>query len=180
MTEVEDLAPGRALDAGCGEGADALWLAAHGWQVTAVDIAGAALRHAREQAASAGDSVSGRIDWEEADLAEWTPAEAQFDLVSSHYVHPAGSRDVPFRRLAAAVAPGGTLLIVGHDPADPHTAGMHDSAPEVHFTAEQIAAGLDPDRWDIVAAESRSRTVTGHGGQEFPMRDAVLHARKRG
>ncbi|PSK93678.1 methyltransferase family protein [Murinocardiopsis flavida] len=178
LAEAADLAPGTALDAGCGEGADALWLAARGWRVTAVDVAANALRRAREHADTLGADVSGRIDWVEADLTDWVPAEEHYDLVSTHYVHPAGARDALFRRLAAAVAPGGTLLIVGHHPADTHSAA-HTSAPEVHFTAEEAAAGLDPERWDVVAADARSRSATGHGGHAMTVHDAVLRARKR-
>lgn len=179
VAEAADLAPGTALDAGCGEGADAIWLASHGWQVTAVDIATAALRHAREHAETLGADVSGRIDWVSADLTSWTPTEEHYDLVSTHYVHLAASRDALFRRLAAAVAPGGTLLIVGHHPSN-RTTGSHAAAPEVHFTAEEIAAGLDPDRWEIAVAEARTRTATGHDGHEITLRDAVLRARRRG
>ncbi|WP_030606762.1 class I SAM-dependent methyltransferase [Streptomyces sclerotialus] len=179
VTEAADLAPGTALDAGCGEGADAVWLAARGWRVTAVDISAAALEHAREQAAASGADVTGRIDWVEADLTAWAPPENHYDLVSTHYVHPAASREALFGRLAEAVAPGGTLLVVGHHPSGHGTAGVHGAPREVHFTAEEVAAALDPDRWDVVASEARTRTATGHGGQEVTLRDTVLRARKR-
>ncbi|MBB5953830.1 SAM-dependent methyltransferase [Saccharothrix tamanrassetensis] len=198
VAEAAGLAPGRALDAGCGEGADALWLASRGWRVTAVDIAATALRRARQHAEALGTDITSRIDWVQADLTGWTPAEEQFDLVSTHYVHPAGSREALFDRLAASVAPGGTLLVVGHHPSDPHTTGRHTTdshgadlhgadlhdadphnpAPNVHFTAEEVAAGLDPDRWEVVVAEARSRSVTGHDGREIAMRDTVLRARR--
>lgn len=178
VAEVADLRPGRALDAGCGEGGDALWLAEHGWQVTAVDIAEAALDRARAHAQSAGADIANRIDWVRADLAEWTPPHAGFDLVTSHYVHAPGPRDELLRRLADAVAPGGTLLVVGHDhPADPHPADR--SAPESRVTTDDLAAGLDPDRWDVVVAASRTRTVTGHGEQEITLHDAVVRAVRR-
>ncbi|MET8832989.1 class I SAM-dependent methyltransferase [Micromonospora sp. NPDC004540] len=177
VAEVGDLAPGTALDAGCGEGADAIWLAARGWRVTAVDVAAGALRHAHEQAATRGPEVAGRIDWARADLARWRPTEGHFDLVTSHYVHGAGDDLVD--RLAAAVAPGGTLLVVGHDPSDPHTAAAGAPAA-AHVTAAQLAAGLDPGRWEIVVAETRSRSVTGPDGRRRTLHDAVLRARRRG
>ncbi|MFF8846377.1 class I SAM-dependent methyltransferase [Streptomyces sp. NPDC015127] len=179
VTEAGDLAPGTALDAGCGEGADAVWLASRGWRVTAVDIAGTALRRAREHAETLGPAVASRIEWVEADLTSWTPTGDHFDLVSTHYVHPAASRDALFRRLAAAVAPGGTLLVVGHHPSAPQPHVSHAAAPEVHFTAEDVAAGLDPDRWDIAVADARTRSVTAHDGHEITLRDAVLRARRR-
>lgn len=179
LTEAGDLVPGTALDAGCGEGADAIWLASRGWRVTAVDIAAGALRHGRECAEALGVDVAGRIDFEEVDLTDWTPPENRFDLVSTHYVHPAASRAALFRRLAASVAPGGTLLVVGHHPSDPHTAGSHDSTAQAHFTADEVAVDLDPDRWEIRVAEARTRTATVSEGREITMCDAVLRARKR-
>lgn len=175
VAEAGDLAPGTALDAGCGEGADAVWLASRGWRVTAVDIATTALRRAWEYAETLGAEVTSPIDWVEADLTSWTPTEDHFDLVSTHYVHQAAPRETLFRRLAASVAPGGTLIVVGHHPSAPH----HGRAPEAYLTPEEVAAGLDPDRWDIVVAEARTRPATRHDGHEITIHDAVLRARKR-
>ncbi|MEV0339864.1 methyltransferase domain-containing protein [Nocardia sp. NPDC050713] len=172
--EAAELPPGRALDAGCGEGAEAVWLAAHGWRVTAVDFATAALERARERADIRGPEVADRIDWLTADLTEWTPPESSFDLVCSHYAHPVTGAETLLRRLAPAVAPGGTLLIVGHHPTDAHSTAH---ASGVHVTAESLAAKLDPTRWEIMVAENRSRTVT-HGSHQIELRDAVLVARK--
>jgi SAM-dependent methyltransferase len=179
VAEAEDLAPGTALDAGCGEGADAIWLASRGWRVTAVDFATTALRRAREHAESLDADVAGRIDWTQADLTDWAPPEERFDLVSTHYVHLAASREAFFRRMAASVAPGGTLLIVGHHPLDLQTTIQRPPIPELFFTAEEVAAGLDPDRWDVVAADARPRPATDHDGNEVTIHDAVLRARRR-
>ena len=180
VTEVGDLAPGRALDAGCGHGADALWLADRGWRVTAVDVSSTALADARDRAASHVDDLGSRIDWVEADLASWSPPEQHFDLVTSHYVHvPAADRVAFFRRLAAAVAPGGSLLVVGHDASGLHE-GAHGSAPEAYVTADEVAALLDPAAWNVGVAETRTRTVTGGHGHEMILRDAVLRARRSG
>lgn len=178
VTEAGVLTPGRALDAGCGEGADTFWLAARGWHVTAVDIATAALRRAREHAESLGADISHRIDWVQADLTSWTPARGHFDLVSTHYVHTAASWKDLFGRLAAAVAPGGTLLVVGHHPSDTHSSA-HASGSAVHFTAEEATAELDPGRWDIVVAETRARWATRPDGHQITLRDAVLRAHRR-
>lgn len=136
VTEAGELAPGLALDAGCGHGADATWLASRGWQVTAVDVSSTALAHAREQAASPrNDVVASRIDWVVADFAVWSPTEECFDLVTSHYVHvPKAEHEVFLRRLAAAVAPGGSLLVVGHDASGLH-GGTLGSAPEAYIAA---------------------------------------------
>ena len=179
VAEAGDLAPGTALDAGYGEGTDAIWLASRGWQVTAVDIATTALRRAREHADTLDADITSRIDWVPADLTSWTPTEEHFDLVFAHYLHPAAPREALFRRLAASVAPGSTLLIVGHHLSDPHTTTSHVLAPEVLFTAEEVAASLDPDRWDIAVAEARHRPATDPDGHEITICDAVLRARKR-
>ncbi|MFC7722859.1 class I SAM-dependent methyltransferase [Nonomuraea recticatena] len=164
---------------GLWRGADAVWLASRGWRVTAVDIAATALARAREHAESLGADLASRIDWVEADLTSWTPAEERFDLVSTHYVHLAASREALFGRLAASVAPGGTLLIVGHHPSDPHTTHSHGPSPAVHFTAEEVAADLDPGLWDIAVAEARSRSATAPDGHKMTMHDAVVRARRR-
>lgn len=113
VREVEDLAPGRALDLGCGEGADAVWLAGRGWQVTATDISRVALGRAAEHAAEAG--VADRVDWQFHDLGATFP-EGAYDLVSAQFLHSMGDlpRERILHRAARAVAPGGVLLIVGH------------------------------------------------------------------
>lgn len=129
VSETGDLPPGQALDAGCGVGADAIWLAARGWHVTGVDVSGTALDRARDAARTAGRDlagrdIAGRIDWVHGDLSAWTPGERRFGLVTSHYVHVPGPAEVLFQRLASWVAPGGTLLVVGHA----HDGG-HGDAP---------------------------------------------------
>src|SRR5262245_34676870 len=90
-SELAALSPGRALDAGCGHGADTLWLAVHGWRVTAVDFSAAALAHGRSMAEAAGAEVAKRIDWIEGDLATWTPEPGSSDLVVCLYVHITGT-----------------------------------------------------------------------------------------
>src|SRR5688500_992836 len=114
--EVGHLPPGRALDAGCGHGSDTLWLAARGWRVTAVDFAATALAHGRSTAEAVGPDIAERIEWVEADLAAWTPQRDGYDLVICLYVHVAGSVDKMVQGLAAGVARGGTLFLVGHRP----------------------------------------------------------------
>ena len=111
VREIGDLAPGTALDAGCGASAEAIWLASRGWEVTGADIAGGALARAAERAAASG--VADRVSWVRADLSVWEPA-ASYDLVTTHYAHPAMPQLEFYDRVASWVAPGGTLLIVGH------------------------------------------------------------------
>ncbi|WP_068270626.1 class I SAM-dependent methyltransferase [Aldersonia kunmingensis] len=170
-----DLVPGRALDAGCGVGSDAIWLAERGWQVTATDIAEGALKLARERAEVLDPAVAARIDWQRADLTESEPV-GEFELVCSHYVHPTGSHTEFVGRLAAAVAPGGTLLLVDHQPGGDHK-HRDERAPMVFRSAAELGAALDPDRWEIVFAGERTRTVTGHDGHEHTLDDAILVAR---
>jgi 2-polyprenyl-3-methyl-5-hydroxy-6-metoxy-1,4-benzoquinol methylase len=172
--EAGVLRPGRALDAGCGHGSDALWLAARGWGVTAVDFAATALAHARSTAEAMGPDVAERIDWVEADLATWTPQRDEYDLVACLYVHVAGSVEELVQRLATGVAPGGTLFLVGHRPIDPATGAETAAAGQVQVSVEAARAALAPDRWELVVAEDRVRPVAGTGV------DAVVRARRRG
>ncbi|SCL31472.1 Thioredoxin reductase [Micromonospora rhizosphaerae] len=180
VAEATALAPGRALDVGCGEGADAVWLARRGWQVTAVDIATTALRRAADLAAAAGQQVAGRITFTQADLREKPPTEGGYDLVSAQFMQlPGDTRRELFARLAAAVAPGGTLLIVGHHPSDLRTTAHRMHFPELMFTAEEIAASLDPASWQVCAAEARPRGAVDPDGRDVTIHDAVLVARRR-
>src|SRR3954451_6936870 len=153
--EVGDLRPGRALDAGCGHGSDTLWLAARGWQVTAVDFAATALAYARSTAEGMRPEVAGRIDWVEADLATWMPQPEQYDLVVCLYVHVAGSVEEMVQRMATGVARGGTLFLVGHRPIDPATGAATAAAGQVQVSVEAGLAALDPDRWELLVAGER-------------------------
>ncbi|KAB1941393.1 NAD(P)/FAD-dependent oxidoreductase [Micromonospora sp. ALFpr18c] len=178
VAEVADLPPGRAMDVGSGEGADAVWLAERGWRVTAVDISTTALARAAEYADTAG--VGDRIEFTHADLREKPPAEEAYDLVSAQFMHlPPVQRRELFARLAAAVAPGGVLLIVGHHPSDLWASAHRLHMPDMMYTAEDVAADLDPSRWEILAAEARPREITNPEGTTTTHHDAVLLARRR-
>ena len=180
VEHVADLAPGAALEVGCGEGADAIWLAAHGWHVTAVDVSSVALARAARQAAEAGPDVAGRIAWQHADLLIWQPAPRRFDLVTAHFIHvPATEREPLHRRLAEAVRPGGTFLVIGHHPSDLETSVGRWRLEGFMFTAEQVAAVLAPDQWEIVICAAPERQALDPDGQPVTIRDAVLRARRR-
>jgi len=172
-SEIAGLPPGRALDAGCGHGAETLWLAAHGWQVTAVDFSAAALAHGRSMAEAADAELAERIVWVEGDLAAWTPEPRRYDLVACLYVHVAGSVADMIGRMADGVAPGGTLLMVGHRPIDPGTGAATAAAGQVQVSVEAAVAALAPDAWELVVAEERPRAIAGTGV------DAVIRARRR-
>ena len=187
MREVSELAPGTALDAGCGAGAEAIWLATRGWQVTAADIATEALTRAAERAAASG--VAGRVRWVQADLSAWEP-DARYNLVTTHYAHPAMPQLEFYDRIASWVAPAGTLLIVGHLHHDDHGStaehghrhdGGGDPPASASVTAAAITARLDPARWEIKTAQECHRTLAGPDGQrhEAEVHDVVVKATRR-
>lgn len=179
VAETSDLPSGMALDVGSGEGADALWLAQRGWHVTAVDFSATALQRGATHAEAIGAEVAERITWVRADLATWAPAHASFDLVSAQFMQlPPIPRQELFARLASMVAPGGTLLIVGHHPSDLQTMAHRPPAPDLFYTAEEAADSLEPEAWDVLVSAARRRTATDPEGQEFDIHDTVLRARK--
>lgn len=174
--EVDGMAPGQALDVGCGEGADALWLAQRGWRVTAVDISRVAL----ERAASHGGDAE--IAWEHGDLTVKSPPARSFDLVSAHYFPLLQQRRDAARRLVDAVAVGGTLLYVGHDLSgvEPHDHGHDGDGPDPrdYFTPAGIAELLGAD-WAIEVNEIRARVDVPEASAHF-VNDLVLRARRVG
>ena len=180
VAEAASLPPARALDAGSGEGADALWLADRGWRVTAVDVSPVALARAAARAAEHGDEVASRVVWERADVRTWSPQVAVYDLVSAQFLHPAPElRPQVVRRLAAADAPGGVLLYVGHDPSDLGVVPRGHGHPELLAAAAEIAQLLDRDVWDVEVAEARPRPGTHPDGRTVTLHDAVVRARRR-
>ena len=171
---VSDLTPGRALDLGCGEGGDTLWLVEHGWQVTAVDIASNALQRAVELA---GD-LAARIDFQRHDLTESFP-DGQFDLVSAHFLQSPREwdRNAVLQRAAQAVAPGGTLVVVDHGAAPPWATGLHDHVfPSVDEVLDGL--GLDFGQWDRVRAEQSEREGSSPDGQVGTLIDNVIVLRR--
>lgn len=187
VRETADLTPGTALDAGCGEGVEALWLAEQGWDVTAADIASEALRRARGRTAP---GVAGRVRWVEADLSAWEPA-VRLDLVTTFYAHPTIPQLDFYDRLAGWVAPGGTLLVVGHGRGHRggrghghghghgHASGEGDGPPpEATVTSASVAARFDPELWEVVTAEDTSRVYVVEGGHKV-LDDVVVRATRR-
>lgn len=173
LAETADLPPGLALDAGCGHGAEAMWLAKSGWRVTALDFSAIVLGHARAASQALGADVAERIEWVEGDLGHWTPPPRRFDLVSCLYVHVAGSVGEMVTRLASGVAPGGTLLLVGHLPVDPATGMPTPAAGQRQVTVADAVEALDGRAWRILVAEERRRAEAGAGV------DAVVRAESR-
>jgi SAM-dependent methyltransferase len=178
VTEAEGLTPGTALDAGAGEGADALWLAGRGWRVTAVDISAVALERGAAHAATIDDDgLAGRISWRHHDLTSWVPPAGSFDLVSAQYLHlPLEPRQALHDRLAAAVAPGGTLLLVGHHPSDRETTVPRPQLADLFFTGDDIVARLDRHHWEIVTNAAPGRSATDPEGRTVTVHDTVVRA----
>jgi SAM-dependent methyltransferase len=176
VAEVSDLTPGRALDVGCGEGADAIWLARRGWDVVATDISTVALERARQHVEDTDPPVSARLEWRHVDLLVSPPERDAFDLASAQFMQlPPGQRVQLFTALAASVRAGGTLLVVGHHPSDMTSGVRRPPMPERFYTADDIAGLLDAS-WTVVVNDSRPRSSTTPEGDEATIHDAVLLA----
>jgi len=177
VREVAGLTPGSALDLGCGEGGDAIWLAERGWRVTAVDVSGVALERAAHHAAVA--NVADRIEWQRHDLGTSFPP-GRFDLVSCHFLHSRGElpRARILRTAAEAVVRGGVLLIVGHAGLPPWEENPH---PEVHLpTPQEVLAdlALPEGEWEVQVAGEHERTQTAPDGQTVTRTDNTVKLRR--
>jgi SAM-dependent methyltransferase len=172
LVEAAGLAPGQALDLGCGEGADALWLASRGWLVTAVDISRVALARA---AAAGGDA---KVSWTHGDLLTAPPPAGAFDLVSALYFPLPRNAPATLNSLLASVAPGGTLLVVGHDMGDmhDHQHGESELDPADYYRSDEVADLLG-DGWTVEINETRPRVSPAPPGSGH-VRDTVLRARR--
>ncbi len=160
VVEASSLTPGRALEVGCGEGADAVWLAGHGWDVVALDPSGVALERARAGAVAAGVDVTW-VHAELADVADDLPAGV-FDLVTAFY--PTLFTDTsPLAALTRLVAPGGSLLVVHHADVDPERARAHGFDPADLLQPADVAAGVG-EGWTVAVDERRERLISGGAG----------------
>ncbi len=156
VAETADLPAGRALDLACGEGRNAVWLAARGWRVTGVDFSEVALEKARKLAEAAG--VDG--EWIAGDLRHYEPEPRAFDLAILFYLQvPADDRRTAVHAAAEAVAPGGTLLLVAHDSANLAEGYGGPQDPAVLYTAGDVVADLDGTGVQIEKAERVERSV---------------------
>ena len=175
VAEVAGLRPGRALDVGCGEGADAVWLAQQGWDVTALEVSGVALERAAAHARSVGVSVH----WVHAGLVEAALPPGAFDLVSAQYPALLRTADADAERaLLTAVAPGGVLLFVHHAGFDTdRTAREHGFDPADYVWPASVTALVD-DGWEIEVNEGRPRTAPQSGAAAHHSHDLVLRLRR--
>ncbi|QFG22663.1 bifunctional 2-polyprenyl-6-hydroxyphenol methylase/3-demethylubiquinol 3-O-methyltransferase UbiG [Actinomadura sp. WMMB 499] len=178
LTEtIAGLPPGRALDLGCGNGGDALWLARQGWRVTATDIAAVAVERLTALARSHG--LDDRITAVRHDLRTSFP-EGAFDLVTAHYLHTPFDldRSAVLRTAAHALHPDGLLLVVDHGSTAPWS---WNQDPDVHHPSpREVAAGIDLDEraWTVERADAPRRTATGPDGTTAEVTDHVLLVRR--
>jgi SAM-dependent methyltransferase len=170
--EVGGLEPGRALDVACGEGRNAVWLAEHGWRVTGVDFSDVAIAKAGELAASRGVNV----EWVVADVLDHEPGRRDFDLVAVLYLQlPRDELARALRTAAEAVAPGGTLFVLGHDTTNLEHGHGGPKDASVLFTPEDVVAELG----DLVVERAKKvrRTVALEEGEATAI-DALVRAHR--
>lgn len=174
------LTPGSALDLGCGEGGDVIWLAQHGWKAIGIDISEEAITRARAAAASLG------LGEEEAeflveDLAQMD-VRGPFDLVTASFFHSPVElpRDTILRRAASLVARGGHLLITAHAAPPPWASAEHVAAFVPFTPSDEVKAlSLPAGRWDEIAVGIRVRDAVGPEGQKAELEDSVVLLRRR-
>lgn len=175
---LADVVPGRALDLGCGEGGDAVWLAENGWQVTAVDISETALQRAAEEARARG--VLERIDFQRHDLSDSFP-DGTYDLISAQFLHSTVCLERPhiLRTAANAVAPNGRLVIVDHAAPPPFSKKVPHDHP--FPSPDEVLAELDlpAQEWERARVDVVERDGTDPDGQPFTWRDNVMVLRRR-
>jgi len=175
------LPAGRALDLGCGEGGDALWLAQQGWRVTGVDLSATAVERGRAAARKAGFDED-QLNFETADLASWISAE-RFELVTCSFLHswpvPIPRREI-LHRATGFVAPGGRILITSHASGPSWATEGTASSREFPTPEDDLAAlKLDLDAWEVEACELRRRPITAPDGSDAFNTDSVVIARRR-
>ncbi|WP_407562785.1 class I SAM-dependent methyltransferase [Streptomyces sp. 184] len=177
--EVAEITPGRALDLAAGEGRNALWLAARGWRVTAVDFSRVALERGRRRAAELAPQAAERIRWVRTDLLAYEPQEASYELVVVAYLQlPGEERSLVLRRAATALAAGGELLVVGHDAANLTDGTGGPQEARVLFTAQDVLADLADAPLETVRAERVRRPVARESGPPKDAIDALVRLRR--
>jgi SAM-dependent methyltransferase len=186
--ELAALPPGKAVDLAAGEGRNAIWLAARGWHVTAVDFSQVALDKGRRLAGPSSGSGTSSVDPGTGGAVEWVCADAttwrgtDFDLAVVAYLQlPPAERRSAIRNAFASLRPGGTLLVVAHDSTNlaEGTGGPQD--PEVLYTAEDVLSDLAGEDLEVLRAERVPRTVPapdGHG-EAGTAWDALVRVRRR-
>ena len=173
---VGEFAPGRAIDLGCGEGGDVLWLAEQGWQAHGLDISTVAIERARREAAARG--LEGAT-FAAADLGTWQPEPETVELVTASFFQSSVELDriAILRRAAAAIRRGGHLVVVSHATPPPWAGGHHPDLISARDDAAQL--DLPSDAWIVEAADERTRESVGPDGAPAELVDAALVLRRR-
>lgn len=175
---AEPLTPGRALDLGCGEGADTLWLAEHGWDVVGVDISDTALARAGDEAAARG--LTDKVTFVQTNLSESFP-DGTFDLISAQFLQSMVhlDRERIFASSARAIAPGGLLVVVDHGAAPPWAEHVRD---HVFPSVDEVLATIDlgDGQWERMRADTVERDAVGPDGQAGVLLDNVIVLRRAG
>jgi SAM-dependent methyltransferase len=167
--ELAGLRPGRALDLACGEGRNTLWLADRGWRVTAVDFSRVALEKARAIQARHPRAQELPIEWVAADALTFDAGPAPYDLVVLAYLQlTSDERREAVRRAFLALRPGGTFFLVAHDSSNLTEGTGGPSDPAVLFTAEEVLADLDGERFEVERAERVAREVAADASHNHP------------
>ncbi|WP_405669291.1 class I SAM-dependent methyltransferase [Streptomyces sp. NBC_00055] len=178
VEEVAALVPGTALEVGCGEGADAIWLSGQGRQVTGTDFSAQALLRAAEHTPNA---LAGRLTWQQADIRDWKPGDTpRYDLVTASFNHfPQPVRRTVFTALADRVNPEGHLVIIGHHPGDLDTTMPRPPEPGLFYTADDLIADhLPAPTWKVVTRAARPRAAITPDGTPVTIHDTVLTAHR--
>ncbi len=172
VRSAASLTPGTALDVGCGEGTDAIWLASAGWEVTAADISNVALERAR------AEDTDQRVTWLQANLSSWRPPVDKYDLVVAQFLHmPPSERASVFEGLARAVRVGGSLLFCAHAPPSSGTTIDRPALADLYFTPEEVVKHLSHGRWDVLVAQDEPRAAHTHDGPRTDL-DTIVNARR--
>jgi SAM-dependent methyltransferase len=170
VAEVSELAPGRALDLACGEGQNAIWLASLGWKVLGVDYSEVAIAKARARAEREGVAA----EFTRADLVEYEPERSAYDLVVVLYLHiPSSQRGAVHAKASAALAPGGTFVLLGHDLRNLTEGVGGPSDPDILYTADEIAAELPG-----LEIEKATTVVRDVAGEDRDAIDTIVRARR--
>jgi SAM-dependent methyltransferase len=172
VAETADLGPGRVLDLACGEGRNAVWLATKGWRATAVDFSGVALA----KAARLADAHGVELERVQADLLDYEPARATFDLVIVFYLQLSDpGRTTVLRRAADAVTSRGTLLVVAHDSTNLVDGYGGPKDPSVLYSPDDVVGGIEPAGLRVERAERVHRPVHTDEGERVAI-DCLVRA----
>lgn len=184
---LADLAPARAIDLGCGEGADVLWLAEHGWDALGLDLSPTAIDRARAEATARaldgepGAGTAGRARFEACDLTRWTPSPGSVELVTASFFHSRVEleRTAILRRAATAVGPGGHLVVLSHAAPPPWAHGDHHDMEMLSAQQEAQQLDLPAQDWTVATAAQIERGTTDPDGGPSHLEDSLLILRRR-